>query len=118
MLNIIEIYEFYQISHRWRIKCFLSKAQISLDIYSVDETMDLTVCIVSNSWEEYEINYANKPDHVEIIGTWQAMGDKIYTMDVSDFIDESKEGISVCVYTAEPVDNANCQGHTREGAYS
>ncbi len=95
-----------------------TKAEISLDFWGVSQTMNFTVSLINDSWEEYSMTYSNKPTKRDKIGNLLVTGDGIYTIDVTNFI-ENLSSISICVYIDDEnhvVDYAYIT--SREGYYS
>ena len=94
-----------------------TKAEISIDMYSVSETFIVTVSLINNTWDEYTINWINKPIHKEIITTFTVAEGKIYKIDITDYI-EGRNSISICVNASNYLQTGYIQGHSKEGAYS
>lgn len=79
------------------------KAEISLDIWGVDMTMNLTASLIEENWDEYTMTYINKPiagpfEDEEVITYLLITSSGIYKFDISDYI-QGRENISVCLYT-------------------
>ncbi len=94
-----------------------TKAEISLDIYSIPETTNITVYLIENSWEELTITWNNKPSKGEVIMSFLAAAETEYIIDVSNYI-TGKTNISICLWTPEVFTYNQLQGYTREGYYS
>ncbi len=94
-----------------------AKAEISIDMYYISETFDVTVTLISDTWEEYTINWINKPIHREIIATFTVAEGKIYKIDITDYI-EGRNSISICANASNNLQTGYVQGHSKEGAYS
>ena len=94
-----------------------TKAEISIDMYSVSETFNVTVSLINDTWSEYTINWMNKPIHREIITTFTVAEGKIYKIDITDYI-EGRNNISICVNASNYLQNGYVQGHSREGYWS
>ncbi len=94
-----------------------TKAEISIDMYYVSETFNVMVCLISDTWNEYTINWVNKPEHKEIITTFTVAEGKIYKIDITDFI-QGRNSISICVNASNNLQTGYVQGHSKEGAYS
>ena len=77
-----------------------TKAEISLDFWSVSETMNFTVCLINASWEETTMIWSNKPAKGDKIGNLIVSGNRIYKIDVTNFI-VNLSSISICVYIDE-----------------
>ncbi len=73
------------------------KAEISLHIWSVDQTMDVDVYLITESWNELTMNWINKPSKNVKITTLQLTTSFIrYSINVSNYI-SGKTNISICV---------------------
>lgn len=94
-----------------------AKAEISIDMYYVSETFILTVCLISDAWDEYTINWNNKPIHREIITTFTVAEGKIYKIDITNYI-EGRSSISICANASNYLQTGYIQGNSKEGAYS
>ena len=94
-----------------------TKAEISIDMYSVSETFNVTVSLINDTWNEYTINWLNKPVHKEIITTFSVAEGKIYKFDITDYI-EGRNNISIYLNASNYLQNGYVQGHSREGFYS
>ena len=94
-----------------------TKAEISIDMYSVSETFDVTACLINDTWDEYSINWMNKPEHREIITTFTVSEGRIYKIDITDYI-EGRNSISICVNASNYLQTGYVQGHSREGYWS
>jgi len=94
-----------------------TKAEISIDMYSVSETFNVTVSLINDTWDEYTINWMNKPEHREIITTFTVAEGKIYKIDITNYI-EGRDNISICLNASDYYQNGYVQGHSIEGAYS
>ena len=92
-------------------------AEISIDMYSVSETFNVTVSLINDTWDEYTINWLNKPLHREIITTFTVAEGKIYKINITDYI-AGRNNISICLNASNYLQNGYVQGHSREGAYS
>ena len=94
-----------------------TKAEISLSIYSISETTNITVYLIENSWEELSITWNNKPSKGEVITSFLAAAETEYTIDVSNYV-AGNTNISICLWTPEVFSYNQLQGHTKEGYYS
>ncbi|KKL51948.1 hypothetical protein LCGC14_2290400 [marine sediment metagenome] len=72
-----------------------TKAEVSIDMYSISETFNVTASLINDTWNELTINYINKPAHREVITTLTVAEGKIYKFDVTDYI-AGREYISIC----------------------
>ncbi len=110
-----EAYLYFNFSDKPRI---FTKAEISLDFWGVSQTLNFTVSLINDSWEEYIMTWSNKPTKRDKIGNLLVTGDGIYTIDVTNFM-ENLSSISICVYIDDEnyiVDYAYIT--SREGYYS
>lgn len=73
----------------------LTKAELSLDIWSISATMVLTLSICEASWNEYTLDWFNKPTYGEIIGQIIAPTSDIYKFDLT-FEVTARSEISIC----------------------
>jgi len=108
-----ELYLFFTFSDKpvnW------TKAEISLDIPSVSESFNVTVSLINDIWDEYTINWLNKPPHREIITVFTAAEEKIYKIDITDYI-EGRENISICLNASNYLQNGWAAGFSKEGAW-
>lgn len=94
-----------------------TKAEISIDMYSVSETFNVTVSLINDTWNEFTINWVNKPVHREVITTFTVAERKIYKFDITDNI-EGRNSISICLNASNYLQNGYVQGSSKEGAYS
>jgi len=91
-----------------------TKAEISIDMYSVSETFDVSASLINDMWDEYTINWLNKPEHGEIITTFTVAEGKVYTIDISNYIEGG--GISICLNASDYLQNGYVQARAREGS--
>ena len=94
-----------------------TKAEISIDMYSVSETFTVTVSLINDTWDEYTINWINKPEHREIITSFTVSEGSIYKIDITNYI-EGRNSISICVNASDYMQTGYVQGSSREGAFS
>ena len=78
------------------------KAEISMDIWGVDMTMNLTVSLIEEDWNEYTMTYIEKPtagpfEDEEVITYLLITSSDIYKFDISDYV-QGRDNISVCLY--------------------
>lgn len=92
-----------------------TKAEISIDMYYISETFNITVSLIEDNWGETTITWLNKPDHGEIIANLTVSEEKIYKIDVSEFI--SGDGISICINASDFLQNGYVQGSSSEGYF-
>jgi hypothetical protein len=93
-----------------------TKAEISIDMYSVSETFNVTASLINDTWGEYTIDWLNKPEHREIITTFTVAEGKVYTIDVSNYIEGN--GISICLNASDYLQTGYVQARAREGGSS
>lgn len=77
------------------------EVEISLDLYDIDETMDVNLFKASSVWEELTITWNNRPPVGGLIETFKASSVGTYDFDVKDevedLLDDDEEGISICL---------------------
>ena len=73
------------------------RAEISLEFWGVSQTMNFTVCLIEESWDEYSMTYLNKPSKGQTIANLIVISSDIYTIDITSLI-SGRINISVCVY--------------------
>ena len=73
------------------------RAEISLDFWGVSQTMNFTVCLVEESWDELSMTWLNKPSKGEAIANLLITSSGIYTIDITSLI-SGRTNISICVY--------------------
>jgi len=93
-----------------------NSAEISIDMYSVSETFNVTVSLINDTWDEYTINWINKPVHREVITTFTVAQGNIYKINITDYID-GRNNISICLNASDYLQTGYVQGSSREGAY-
>ncbi|MGQ4874818.1 MAG: DUF7594 domain-containing protein [Promethearchaeia archaeon] len=93
------------------------KAEISLDFYSISETFEISVVLITENWDELSITWMNKPKHAEIIQNITVAEEKIYKIDISDYI-EGRSDISICINASNVFQTGHIQGSSREGYFS
>ncbi|MHA1492273.1 MAG: CBM96 family carbohydrate-binding protein [Promethearchaeota archaeon] len=95
-----------------------TKAEISIDFYSIPSTTNVTVYLIENSWEELTITWNNKPSKGEIITSFLIAAEDPYIFDVSSYI-AGRSAISICLWTPEVFSSYHqIQGTAKEGYYS
>ena len=77
-----------------------TKAEISIDMYSISETFNGIISLITDDWQEMEITWDNKPEHIEIITTFTVSSEKIYKFDVTNYI-AGRENISICINASD-----------------
>ncbi|MFX1259031.1 MAG: DNRLRE domain-containing protein [Promethearchaeota archaeon] len=78
-----------------------TKVEISLNIWSVDKMINLTICLIEANWDEYSMNWTNKPDKGPVITYLLLSTSEIYKFDVSNYI-QGRDNISICAYIDTP----------------
>lgn len=91
-------------------------AVVSVDCYSVSQTFNFTASVVTDSWDEYTTTWMNKPNHMQVIGTYLATSSGNYTIDVTNFT--SGTDLSICLNASNYSQQGYIQAASREGAYS
>ncbi len=73
------------------------RAEIFLDIWSVGQTINLTVSLIEESWNEYTMNYASIPTKGVTISNMLLTSDVEYKINITDYV-SGRDNISICVY--------------------
>jgi hypothetical protein len=73
------------------------RAEISLEFWGVSQTMNFTVGLIEESWDEYSMTWLNKPSKGQTIGNLIVVSSGIYTIDITSLI-SGRTNISVVVY--------------------
>ena len=96
-----------------------TEAEISLDFWSVSQTMNFTVCLIEEEWEELIMTwYTGKPSKGQVIEYLIVASDDIYTINVTSLI-TGRTNLSICVYIEfENYVNDYAYIYSREGYYS
>jgi len=93
--DIREAYFYFDFSDK---PSSFTKAEISLDFWSVSQTMNFTVCLIEEDWDELTMTWiSGKPSKGQIIEYLLVSSDTIYTIDVTSLI-AGRTIISICVY--------------------
>jgi len=92
------------------------KAEISLNFWGVDETLSVTISLINESWGEYTINWMNKPEHGEVIDEILVTEDRIYKIDVTDYVNDT-DGISICVNASDYLQSGYFYIDSSEGGW-
>ena len=75
-----------------------TKAEISLDFWGVSQTMNFTVCLIEEEWDELTMTWiTGRPSKGQVIGYLLVTTDNIYTIDITSLI-AGRTNISICVY--------------------
>ena len=110
----VEAYFYFNFSDKpvnWK------SAEIALDLYSISSTVNLSVYLIEDTWNELTLTWNNKPTKGEMIDSFLASAQKIYTINVSSYI-AGKNNISICLWTPELFIYNQIQGDTREGYFN
>jgi len=73
------------------------RAEISLEFWGVSQTMNFTICLIEESWDEFSMTWLNKPSKGQIIDNLLVTTSGIYKIDVTSLI-TGRNNISICVY--------------------
>ncbi len=96
----------------------ITKAELSLDIWAVTQTMVLTMCIIDVGWDEYTMDWLNKPAHGQLIGKFTVTSSRIYKIDLTSLL-TPRVAISICVnISIDDYVDAVAYITSREGYYS
>ena len=96
--EICEAYYYFEFTDK---PADYTKAEISVYIWDIKETEHVDVYLIMEDWDEYTLNWQNKPTKNVKITTIQfekLFNDDFYLIDVSNFIVE-KTNISICIST-------------------
>ncbi len=74
-----------------------TKAEISLEFWGVSQTMNFTVCLIEESWQEFSMTWLEKPNKGAVIDYLLVTSNDIYKIDITSLI-AGRNRISVCVY--------------------
>ncbi len=92
-----------------------TKPEIEIDIYSISETTQLTVSLITAIWNELTITWMNKPANGQEITKLTVATEQVYTIDVTSFI--SGSSLSICI-NATTLPTGYVQATSREGDWS
>jgi hypothetical protein len=70
------------------------RAEISLEFWGVSQTMNFTVGLIEESWDEYSMTWLNKQSKGQIIGNLIVVSSGVYTIDITSLISIEKIQIS------------------------
>ncbi|TFG22208.1 MAG: DNRLRE domain-containing protein [Promethearchaeota archaeon] len=98
------------------------EVEISLDLFEIDETMDVNLFEASSVWEELTITWNNRPAVGGLIETFKASSEGNYKFDVSDqvedLLDDDEEGIAICLNLSSTYTGfGDIYMYSEEGAY-
>ena len=74
-----------------------TRAEISLDFWSVSQTMNFTVCLIEEDWNEFSLDWLSQPTKGPVIGYIIATASGIYTLDITSLI-AGRTNLTICVY--------------------
>ena len=99
---------------------YWKEAEISLNFYTVFETLTIEIYLIKAIWDENTITWANKPVKSKLIRIITVVRAGIYSFDVTDevedLLDDDEEGISICIHHSDNATNSGyLQGMSREG---
>ncbi len=91
-----------------------TKVEIYLYSYETTGSIEISVMLITEYWNEDTITWANKPDHGEIIKTISGGGG--YYIDITDYI--NGDGISICLNASNNLQTNYSAINSLEGVYS
>jgi len=113
--DIVEAYFFFNFSDK---PSTYTKAEISLDFWSVSQTMNISICLIEEDWDEYSMTWMDKPSKGAEITSMIITQTDIYTINVTNYI-AGRNNLSICVYIkVENYVNDYFYITSREGFYS
>jgi len=74
----------------------ITKAELSLDIFGVSQTMVLTLSVINANWDELTMDWTNKPSYGQYIGQFTVSSSDIYKIDLTNLL-TPRTSISICV---------------------
>lgn len=75
-----------------------TKAEISLDFWGVTQTMNFTVVLIEEVWNEFTMTWiTGKPNKSQVIDYLLVTSSSIYTIDITSLI-AGRTNIAICVY--------------------
>ena len=92
--DIVEAYFFFNFSDK---PSPYTKAEISLDFWSVSQTMNVSIVLIEEEWDEYSMTWINKPSKGAEITSMIITQSDIYTINVTNYI-AGRNNLSICVY--------------------
>lgn len=92
--NILESYFYFNFFDK---PTNYTKAEISLYFGGVSLTLNVSICLIEEHWEEYSMNWTNKPTKGTEITSLLKIQTDIYKFDVTDYI-AGRNNLSICVY--------------------
>jgi len=113
--DIVEAYFFFNFSDK---PSTYTKAEISLDFWSVSQTMNISISLIEEEWDEYTMTWINKPSKGAEITSLIITQSDIYAINVTNYIG-GRNNLSICVYIkVENYVNDYFYITSREGFYS
>lgn len=89
------------------------KAEVSIDATMFGQ-FNATVSLITDSWGEGTITWANKPTHGEVITTFEVTGTAFYRFDISNYI--QGDNISICINASNSYEKSGyVMATSREG---
>ncbi|MFW9939411.1 MAG: DNRLRE domain-containing protein [Candidatus Thorarchaeota archaeon] len=93
--NIMEAYFYFNFSDK---PSNFIRAEISLDFGGVYQTMNFSVCLIEEEWDELTMTWIDyRPSKGQVLDYVLASSNAIYTIDITSFI-AGRTNISICVY--------------------
>ncbi len=92
--DIVEAYFFFNFTDK---PTSYTKAEISLDFWSVSQTMNISISLIEEAWDEYSMTWINKPSKGAEITSMIITQSDIYTFNVTSYI-AGRNNLSICVY--------------------
>jgi len=90
-----------------------TNAEIEINMYSISETTQMTVSLITESWDELTITWMNKPVHGQEITKLTVAAGQVYTIDVTSLI-FGRDSLSICI-NATSLPTGYVQATSREG---
>ena len=113
--DIVEAYFFFNFSDK---PITYTEAKISLNFWSVSQTMNISICLIEEDWDEYSMTWINKPSKGAEITSMIITQSDIYAINVTNYI-TGRNNLSICVYIkVENYVNDYFYITSREGFYS
>jgi hypothetical protein len=94
-----------------------TKAEISLYLLGGYPANNISVCLISQSWNELSITWNNKPTHGQKIDTLEVSYSGYYTIDVTDYINDTMDGLSICLKAANTQETDYVLAYSKEAYY-
>lgn len=88
------------------------EVEIELNIYNVTERMEVEIYLTSDYWNEFTMNWTNRPIKKSLIDKFEVETEKKYKIDVTDEVEHGlgidDNGISICIHHSN---NASSKGY-------